>query len=206
MMAIWAFLQKGGFLIWPLLFCSVLGLAIFLNRLVVLRNLKKEEALYHFPWKRLGPEDLSRLAAGDGILARMAREIAPVCCKDRAFLESLLGHLIDQQIAKVSRYLDHLATLASIAPLLGLLGTVTGLIKAFMVVERAGGKVNAAMLAGGIWEAMLTTAVGLAVAIPLIVGHRYLLSSLENYEESLELLALRLIKALFSETDEKKTP
>ncbi len=202
MMPFWSFLEKGGILLWPIFLCSVLGVAIFFNRLFVLWNLKKEKSLYDFPWKRLGAEDLDHLSQGEGILARMAREIAPVCCKDRALLESLLGHLIDQHLARLSRPLDHLATLASVAPLLGLLGTVTGLIKAFMVVEKAGGKVNAAMLAGGIWEAMLTTAAGLAVAIPLIIGHRYLLSSLESYAESLEILAFRLLKAVFSRANE----
>ncbi len=199
MITLWSFLEKGGILTWPILLCSVLGVAIFLDRLFVLRKLERQGALRAVPDKILPPEGLSSLARGEGVLALMAREIAPVCCKDRALLESILRHVIDRQLAMASRYLELLATLASVAPLLGLLGTVVGLIKAFMVVERVGGKVDAAMLAGGIWEAMITTAAGLSVAIPLIVGHRYLVSRLESYEESLEVLAMRLIKALFSE-------
>jgi biopolymer transport protein ExbB len=74
----------------------------------------------------------------------------------------------------MERYLPTLAVIGNLAPLLGLLGAVTGMIKAFMVIQETGGKVNAAVLAGGIWEAMLTTAFGLIVAVPTIAAHSYL--------------------------------
>ncbi len=200
------FFQKGGLLLWPIFLCSLLGVAIFLNRLLVLLRLKREK-------NDLGPllagdENkeivFSRLARENGPLGRMVKEISPICCRDRALVENVLAHVIDQEIARASRYLDHLATLASVAPLLGLLGTVTGLIKAFMVVEQAGGKVDASMLAGGIWEAMLTTAAGLSVAIPLIIGHRYLSSLVQLYEERLEDLAINLLKFIYVNHEKKK--
>ncbi len=207
-MSLISFLLKGGPLIWPIFFCSVLGVAIFLNRLFLLWGLKGEERdLERLLEGKNSREDLSSLSEGDHPLGRMLREIEPVCCKDRALLETILDYVIDQEITRVGRHLDHLATLASIAPLLGLLGTVTGLIKAFMVVERAGGRVDASMLAGGIWEAMLTTAVGLSVAIPLIVGHRYLSTQVRAYEERLETLAVKLLKKIYQVHEkEKDTP
>ena len=80
-------------------------------------------------------------------------------------LEAIIVHATEEEVRGLSRYLQALATIGNIAPLLGLLGTVVGMIKAFMVIQEMGGKVNAAVLAGGIWEAMLTTALGLAVAL-----------------------------------------
>ncbi len=201
-----SFLAQGGPLVWPILFCSVLGLAIFLNRLYFLFRLRREEesALLRLKEALSRGEGLSPFAQGQGPLAQMIREILPVCCADRALVETLLDRIIEREIARAARYLDHLATLASIAPLMGLLGTVTGLIKAFMVIEEAGGKVDATMLAGGIWEAMLTTAVGLSVALPLIVAHRFLLSRIDAYEEDLERLETTLLKALFARPEERR--
>ena len=74
----------------------------------------------------------------------------------------------------LERYLPSLHLISNVSPLLGLFGTVTGMIKAFQAIQNLGGKVNASVLAGGIWEAMLTTALGLGVAIPAMVAHNYL--------------------------------
>lgn len=78
-----------------------------------------------------------------------------------------------------------LGILGNTAPLLGLLGTITGMIKAFMVIEQAGGKVDAQALAGGIWEAMITTGVGLAVAIPLLILLHFLEGGVERRAQRL---------------------
>ena len=200
-----AFLLKGGPLVWPILLCSVLGVGIILNRFFFLLSLKREERDLEARLESVSfLKDLNTLAEGDHALGRMLREISPVCCRDRHFLETILDYVIDQETTRAGRHLDHLATLASIAPLLGLLGTVTGLIKAFMVVERAGGQVDASMLAGGIWEAMLTTALGLSVAIPLLVGHRYLSAQVRAYEERLETLAVKLLKKIYQAYEEEK--
>ena len=80
--------------------------------------------------------------------------------------------------------------------MLGLLGTVLGMIKAFMVIQQMGGKVNAAVLAGGIWEAMLTTALGLAVALPTMVAHSYLSARVDRYEAQLQEGTVTFLKSL----------
>jgi biopolymer transport protein ExbB len=85
--------------------------------------------------------------------------------------------------------------LANISPLLGLFGTVFGMIKAFIVVETMGGRVNAAVLAGGIWEAMLTTAFGLTVAILLLIFHSVLVGHLNRLQTQLESVAITYLKA-----------
>ena len=115
---------------------------------------------------------------------------------DRETLETVLVHATEEEVRGLSCYLQTLATIGNIAPMLGLLGTVLGMIKAFMVIQQTGGKVNAAVLAGGIWEAMLTTALGLAVALPTLVAHSYLSSRVDRYEAHLQAGTVQFIKSM----------
>ena len=108
----------------------------------------------------------------------------------------MLVHATEEEVRDLSRYLQVLATIGNIAPILGLLGTVIGMIKAFMVIQEMGGKVNASVLAGGIWEAMLTTALGLSVALPTMVAHSYLTSQVDRYEARLQDGTVRFLKSL----------
>jgi biopolymer transport protein ExbB len=119
-------------------------------------------------------------------MARILANALEVIDNDRETFETVVVHSTRGEVRELSRYLQVLATIGSIAPLLGLLGTVIGMIKAFMVIQQMGGKVNAAVLAGGIWEAMLTTALGLAVALPTMVAYSYLVSRVDNYEAQLQ--------------------
>jgi biopolymer transport protein ExbB len=89
-----------------------------------------------------------------------------------------------------------LAFLGNTAPLLGLLGTIIGMIKAFMVIEQAGGQVDAQALAGGIWEAMLTTGVGLAVAIPILLLLHLLESTADKRAHNLRNYASLVLEYL----------
>jgi len=129
-------------------------------------------------------------------MGRILSQGLEVVDRDRETLETVLVHAIDEEVRGLSRYLQALATIANIAPLLGLLGTIVGMIKAFMVIQQMGGKVNAAVLAGGIWEAMLTTALGLGVALPTIVAHSYLAAHVDRYEARLQTGTVRFLKSL----------
>lgn len=86
-------------------------------------------------------------------------------------------------ISSHAKYLGGLSTIAHVSPLLGLLGTVIGMIKAFMEIERMEGVVSPADLAGGIWEALITTAAGLSVAIPAIVFYHYFFNAFQRLQE-----------------------
>lgn len=125
---------------------------------------------------------------------RLLVEVLTSDISDNETLEVVLSHGIEREVGYLSRNLGTLAVLGNISPLLGLLGTVVGMIKAFMVVEQMGGRVNASLLAGGIWEAMLTTAFGLIVAIPLMIFHNYLLGKLHGIQSDLEEVAIGIIK------------
>jgi biopolymer transport protein ExbB len=195
------FIAKGGVLVIPILLCSVLVLAIFLERVIRFTLMRARGA-------GLAEKVISLLKSGDSPgaarmaeqsnspMGRVLRKAMDYRNEDREVLETVIIHATEEEVRGLSRYLQALATIGNIAPLLGLLGTVIGMIKAFMVIQEMGGKVNAAVLAGGIWEAMLTTALGLAVALPAMVIHSYLLARVERYEARLHDGAVTFLTAL----------
>jgi biopolymer transport protein ExbB len=196
-------LAKGGVLVIPILLCSVFALAIFLERLIRFGRLRKRG-------EGLAQKVAGLIQQGDdsGAYAAAVESNSPmgyvlaqaleVKDKERETLETVIAHATEEQMRDLSRYIQALATIGNITPLLGLLGTVIGMIKAFMVIQEMGGKVNAAVLAGGIWEAMLTTALGLSVALPVILGHSYLVSRVNKYEARLQDGAVTFMKAVIS--------
>jgi len=195
------FLQKGGILVGPILFCSVLGLAIFLERFIRFSRLKISgegflEKMVHFVKSGQDHQALELAKGSHTPMGHILVHALEVKDQDRETLETVIAHATDEEVRGLSRYLQALATIGNVAPMLGLLGTVLGMIKAFMVIQEMGGKVNAAVLAGGIWEAMLTTALGLGVALPTIVAHSYLLSRVERYEAQIQDGTVTFLKAL----------
>ncbi len=195
------FLAKGGILVGPILFCSVLALAIFLERLIRLSRVKirgyglvKTVAVHLRAGEDHNAYEIAR--ASDTPMGRILTSGMEVKDQDRETLETVMVHATEEEVRGLSRYLQALATIGNIAPLLGLLGTVLGMIKAFMVIQDMGGKVNAAVLAGGIWEAMLTTALGLAVALPVMVAHSYLVGRVDKYEAQLQDGVVVFIKSI----------
>ncbi len=196
-------LAKGGVLVGPILLCSVIALALFLERLIRFSRVKiRGNGLVHQVSRYLKDgedhqayERASRDASPMGRIFTQAMEVKD---QDRETLETVLAHATEAETRELSRYLQALATIGNIAPLLGLLGTVLGMIKAFMVIQEMGGKVNAAVLAGGIWEAMLTTALGLAVALPTMVAHSYLVARVDRYEAQLQEGTVVFLKSIGS--------
>jgi biopolymer transport protein ExbB len=180
MEAVAGFLNKAGPLGWVILGCSVAAATITLERAWVFRRVRLQD-----------PELIRGIrehaAAGElaGAAALAERERHPLavslahalgraggpCCTGRADLEKAVAYAASREVRRLERFLPTLALIAHVAPLLGLLGTVTGMIQAFRAIEALEGRVNASVLAGGIWEALLTTALGLAVAIPATVVH-----------------------------------
>jgi len=198
------FLAKGGVLVIPILLCSVLALAIFLERLIRLTQMSnrgsgiEEKIIRHL--KNGEDHQADEVAEkSDSPMGRVLAQAMEVKNQDREILETVIVHATEKELRGLSSNLQALATIGNIAPLLGLLGTVIGMIKAFMVIQEMGGKVNAAVLAGGIWEAMLTTALGLAVALPTMVAHSYLISRVDKYEARLQDGSVTFIKTIGSE-------
>jgi len=195
------FLAKGGILVAPILTCSILALAVFLERMIRFAKVKirgfglVRNVAEHIR-KGEHKEALGLASKSDSPMGRILAHAIEVVDQDRETLETVIAHSTEEEVRGLSRYLQALATIGNIAPILGLLGTVLGMIKAFMVIQQMGGKVNAAVLAGGIWEAMLTTALGLAVALPTMVAHSYLISRVDRYESQLRDGTVAFIKAI----------
>ncbi|MDA8404929.1 MAG: MotA/TolQ/ExbB proton channel family protein [Desulfobacteraceae bacterium] len=195
------FFVKGGVVMWPILMCSILALAIFLERLIRFSRMRTRGAgLAEKVIRLLRTGDIGaaeeKAVNSNSSMGRVLAQAIRFKDRDRETLETVIMHATEAEIRNMSSYLQALATIGNLAPLLGLLGTVTGMIKAFMVIQQMGGKVNAAVLAGGIWEAMLTTAFGLIVALPIVLAHSYLLARVDKYETRLNDGAVKFITEL----------
>ncbi|ATX82358.1 outer membrane transport energization protein ExbB [Mariprofundus ferrinatatus] len=181
-------IDKGGPVMWVLLGYSVVAVAIVVERLIHLQLLPKVNSgldnLYTAEGKRVSPE--TAIAVG-------VKEAAEQGVKDLARVASRIG---SEQLARMETGLRTLAWLGNTAPLLGLFGTITGMIKAFQVIEAAGGKVDAMVLAGGIWEAMVTTGAGLAVAIPILFLLHFLEGLVDKRAKSMQRVASMVIEQL----------
>ena len=127
----------------------------------------------------------------------MARiiEVVIITKKDRRFdkesREAEISRIISIEIRNLENYLGGLEVVASISPLLGLFGTVLGMIKAFLNLEKAGSQIDPALLAGGIWEALLTTAFGLAIAIPALAAYHLFENKISNTRDKINDTVVR---------------
>ncbi len=127
----------------------------------------------------------------------MARiiEVVIITKKDRRFdkesREAEISRIISIEIRNLENYLGGLEVVASISPLLGLFGTVLGMIKAFLNLEKAGSQIDPALLAGGIWEALLTTAFGLAIAIPALTAYHLFENKISNTRDKINDTVVR---------------
>ena len=195
------FLSKGGVLVVPILLCSVLALAIFSERIIRFARMRSRgaglaEKIAGLLLNGSEQEALKTAGESDSPMGRILVQAIDASNLDREMLETVIVNTTDEEVRSLSSGIQALATIGNIAPLLGLLGTVIGMIKAFMVIQQMGGKVNAAVLAGGIWEAMLTTAFGLAVALPVMVAHSYLMARVDKYEARLQSGSVVFMKAI----------
>ena len=193
----------GGWLMVFILLSSVVAAAICIERLYTL-NPKKiaPPHLLASVWKQLqaGEMDANRL--------RILRQSSPLgrilaaglgnAYHGRDVMRESIQEAASHVIHELERYLNTLGTIAAVAPLLGLLGTVVGMIKVFAEIM-AQGTGNASALAGGISEALITTAAGLSVAIPALVMHRYLTGRIDSIVIELEQETIKLVDALHSE-------
>ncbi|MFC1536244.1 MotA/TolQ/ExbB proton channel family protein [Pseudomonadota bacterium] len=181
-------MDKGGPVMWILLGYSMIAVAIVVERLIHLYLLPKASRditnLNSSNGKRISPE--AAIAAG-------VKQAASEGVKDLVSVASRIG---SEYLNRMETGLRTLAWLGNTAPLLGLFGTITGMIKAFQVIELAGGKVDAQMLAAGIWEAMITTGAGLAVAIPILFLLHFLEGMVDRRVKSMQFIASTVIEQL----------
>jgi biopolymer transport protein ExbB len=196
-------LIAGGWLMVLIVLCSIIVLSICAERLYTL-NAKKiaPPHLLATVWKQLkaGEMDATRLRTlkQSSPLGRILAAGLGNAYHGREVMKESIQEAAAHVVHDLERYLNTLGTIAAIAPLLGLLGTVVGMIKVFAEIMTQGTG-NASALAGGISEALITTAAGLTVAIPALVMHRYFTGKIDGIVVELEQETIKLVDALHSE-------
>ncbi|MBT8138764.1 MAG: MotA/TolQ/ExbB proton channel family protein [Gammaproteobacteria bacterium] len=199
------FVKAGGWLMIPILAFSVVAVAICLERLWALnsRRLVPEDLLADV-WTRLkaGKLDNEALAQlrGDSALGLILAAGLNNANAGRDIMKESIGEAASYVIHDMERYLNTLGTIASVSPLMGLLGTVIGMITVFSELMLHGTG-NVAILAGGISQALITTASGITVAIPALMMHRYFQRKIDTVVVTLEQEAIKLVDALYSQRD-----
>jgi biopolymer transport protein ExbB len=193
---------KGGPLMYPILLCSVLALAIFFERLWSFFRMTRGNGNLVAE-----VEDLVRKQRIDEaiiVCQRVGTPLARIVLgalrsngRSREQIKTIVDEIGGRESAVFERYLGLLGTIATLTPLLGLLGTVLGMIRAFTVIATQG-MGTPATLGGGISEALITTAAGLSVAIPTILLHKYLTSRLDRMILGMEERSMRLVDLLGS--------
>ena len=193
--------QRGGLLIYPLLACSVVALAIIIERLFHFRGVRRRnQASYEIiiPLVEGGLFQKAREAClrKPGMFTNIILAALDVRSQGRDEVKEAILDAGRQEIPKLERHLVFLGTIAGITPLLGLLGTVSGMIKIFSVIAELGvGQANA--LSEGISEALYTTALGLSIAIPALVMHNFLREKAENSILDIEKRTIQVMNHLF---------
>ena len=194
-------ISKGGVIMWPIFVCSILALAIAIERFYSLR--RTATAAREFMDQIRAALRQNRIQEAvqtcDETNAPIARIVKAGLLKHNRSKEDIreaiedAGHL---EIPRLERHLAGLATCASVAPLLGLLGTVQGMIKCFATIENKQGLVNPSDLAEGIGNALITTFAGLIVAIPTLVAYNYFVSRVENLIVEMEISSSEVVDIL----------
>lgn len=199
--------QAGGWLMVPIVLCSVVSVAICVERFWTLRPSQvapRNLLAQVWSWIRNNQMDnrklkevrdaspLGQILVSGLSSSRRGREIM------KESIEETAGHVIHE----MERYLNTLGTIAVITPLLGLLGTVIGMIKVFSALQLEGTG-NAAVLAGGISQALITTAAGLSVAIPSLFFYRFFVRRVDELVIEMEQEAIKLVDVIHSDKSDR---
>lgn len=181
----WSYILKGGPIMVPIILCSVFGLAIILEKLYFFKRIRLDNAKFTETvfteikngqiQKAIWVCDQNAESPLPAIFrAGLEKVDLPV---ER--LEKVLEHAGNIQVQRLEKRLTALASIVTVSPLMGFLGTITGLINAFKSWEIAGANITVSILSQGIHEAMITTAAGLIVAVPFYLCHNYFVSKIK---------------------------
>jgi biopolymer transport protein ExbB len=204
---LYGLIEKGGPVMWLLLGLSILSFSFIVFKFL------------HFRLRRVGesvcPEELARnlkLEGPEPVIASLKKlnsplahfgvsaiELSQSSCSEKVFNETIERCGV-KNVREVEQFQRELATIAHVSPLIGLFGTVTGMIAAFQSLEQAGMQVSPSLLAGGIWEALLTTAFGLAIAIPTFAAHTYFDTRVDSLASQMKDI-LAVVRAFVEERE-----
>ncbi len=192
--------QSGGWLMVPIMLCSMIAFAIIIERFWSLQKQKIcPDDLVAKIWKlekqkRLNVGEITRLREESPLGKILAAGLVNLR-HDRQVMKESIEETGRQVVNELERYLNTLGTIASITPLLGLLGTVIGMIKVFAAITSVGVG-DPAVLAGGISEALITTAAGMSVAIPSLIFYRHFRGKVEGLVCLMEAESIKMVEVL----------
>jgi len=193
-------IKAGGWLMVPILLCSAAAMAIVIERFWPLQRKRiapSDLVVRVWQWARAGvltEERIRRVAKGSPLGRVLAAGLVSRD-RNRELMKERIEDVGRHVVHDLERYLNTLGTIASITPLLGLLGTVIGMIRVFAVITTQGVG-DAGALAGGISQALITTAAGLTVAIPSLFFYRYFRSRVDELVVTMEQETLKMVEAL----------
>ncbi|MFH1406706.1 MAG: MotA/TolQ/ExbB proton channel family protein [Candidatus Omnitrophota bacterium] len=198
------FVVRGGPIMIPIVLCSVTALAIVIERFYQLRSAKIDtsdfmEKISTTVKRNKIMEALDICDKTPGPIAHIVKAGILKHDRSRAEIKEAIEDAGVHEVPPLEKRMGMLATIAHISPLLGLLGTVTGMVRCFQIIQAKSTSlhpVSPGDLAGGIWEALITTVAGLVVAIPTIVAYNYLVGQIENFVLDMERSATDLVNLL----------
>ncbi len=200
-------IESGGWLMVPIILCSIIATAIVGERFWALQRKRiAPQGLVHqiWMWAKNRQLDAARIGSlrSSSPLGRVLAAGLVNLHHEREIMKESIEEAGRHVVLELERYLNTLGTIASISPLLGLLGTVFGMIKVFAAIS-VHGVGNAGNLAGGISQALITTAAGLSVAIPALMFYRYFRGRVEALVSTMEEEALKLVEVLHGEREQE---
>jgi biopolymer transport protein ExbB len=200
-LAIIDLLIKGGFMMIPIFILSIVAVYVFVERIMTIRQAAKTPEGFMDNIKRLvasgdinGAKVLS--AQSSSPIARMIEKGVSRIGSPLKNIEVSIENVGKIEIYRLEKNLSLLATISGAAPMLGFLGTVTGMIQAFIAIAQEEGAVSPKLLSGGIYEAMITTAAGLFVGIIAYLGYNYLVTRVQKVVHNMEYTSIDFIDLL----------
>jgi biopolymer transport protein ExbB len=182
---------KGGFLMIILLVISVLAIAVIIERFIKLKKAKMKEReflseIYNYISQNYLEKAIQLCEQKESIISDVILKALEVTDRNPEETKEVVESAVRKHIHILEKNLGTLATFAAVAPLIGFLGTVTGMVKVFMKIGETGGGVDISLLAGGIWEALITTIGGLTVGIITILFYNFFTGKIEELAHDLE--------------------
>lgn len=199
--------RAGGWMMLPIILCAILSMGIILERIWTLkasRVVPADLTAQVWAWVKkneLNSKHIQSLHSGSPLGQILAAGLVHRN-GDRVLMKESIEDTGRHVVHELERYLESLGTIAAISPLLGLLGTVVGMIRVFTVITSQGVG-DPGQLAGGISEALITTAAGLTVAIPALIGYRYVRNRIDVLVVQMEKESLKLLDAIHRRNADK---
>lgn len=200
-MSLFELLMKGGFFMIPIFILSIIAIYIFIERYLKIKEASKidPDFMSNIRDYMLGGNidaAVNLCKTADTPVSRMILKGLKRIGKPLSGINETIENVGKLELLRLEKRLPTLATIAGAAPMIGFLGTVTGMIKAFFNIANAGNNINPGLLAGGIYEAMLTTAAGLTVGIIAFIGYNILVAMVEKVIYKMEANSIEFLDLL----------